>query len=315
MSVLLLLALFSDIQVIAKNLLELPSLKKLRDMNGINPAPYDQFWDNWKLITTRYRKDNGEQRFVYANETAFNAMKSGKLHFPDGAVFGKIAYKTREDPQFPNSLEPLNFTRLQLMVKDEAKFKKLDGWSYYIYVDGKVQTPGKDHEKNLACHACHTLVKKRDFVFSAPTFLSKVGIQYSQTGDVFKSQFKAEATNSLPPMEGSIIGLLQSKPRYIMLHKMRLFTGSLHEGIGPLSRYASQTGKAYAIIDPVSKKFLMAEKSSDLQPTCKGGKQGVKIYLSTISKGKPQVKTGLVCSGKNKWIGRNLIPESVLKTF
>ena len=82
---------------LAKSQLDIPSLKKLRVMNGINPAPYDQFWSRWKLITTRYRKDNGEQRFVYANAIAYEAMKKGSLNFPRGSVFGKLAFFTLQD--------------------------------------------------------------------------------------------------------------------------------------------------------------------------------------------------------------------------
>ena len=89
--------------------MELPDLRSLRPMNGIDPAPLDEFWNDWNLVTTRYREDNGEQRFIYANDLAYNAMKEGKVSFPDGSALAKLGFKTIVDPQFPNSREPVDF--------------------------------------------------------------------------------------------------------------------------------------------------------------------------------------------------------------
>ena len=66
---------------IEKDPMELPDLTSLRPMNGIDPADYDKFWENWSLVTTRYREDNGEQRFIYANDIGYQAMREGVLKF------------------------------------------------------------------------------------------------------------------------------------------------------------------------------------------------------------------------------------------
>ena len=298
---------------LAKSQLDIPSLKKLRVMNGINPAPYDQFWSRWKLITTRYRKDNGEQRFVYANAIAYEAMKKGSLNFPRGSVFGKLAFKTISDPQFPNSYEPSNFTRMQLMVKDSQKFKPTDGWSYYIYVDGKNHSPKQDHSKNLACHACHTLVKERDFVFSAPTFLSTMGELYSDIGDTFRSKFRRFRNQDLSIFEKKIISLLKIDPKYIMLKRMRLFSGSLYESIGPLAKYVNESGDVFLIVDPVKKRFLAAEKQTRPSSKCYAG--GTLIYLSYYKKGEFSAKRGHVCNGKNQWVGSTKLSKEFMGRF
>ncbi|MFK7826786.1 MAG: cytochrome P460 family protein [Oligoflexales bacterium] len=296
-----------------KSQLAIPSLKKLRAMNGINPAPYDQFWARWKLITTRYRKDNGEQRFVYANRIAYDAMKKGSLNFPRGSVFGKLAFKTVSDTQFPNSYEPSNFTRMQLMVKDIKKFKPTDGWSYYIYVDGKNHSPKQDHNKNLACHACHTLVKERDFVFSAPTFLSTMGELYSELGDTFRSKFRRHRSIDLSDFEKKIISLLNKNPKHVMLKRMRLFSGSLYESIGPLAKYVKESGDVYIIVDPVKKRFLAAEKQGQANAKCYAG--GTQIYLSYYKNGQFSVKKGNVCNGKNEWVGSRKLPKEFFGRF
>ena len=299
---------------IAKSQLDIPSLKKLRVMNGINPAPYDRFWARWKLITTRYRKDNGEQRFVYANKIAHDAMKKGSLNFPRGSVFGKLAFKTVSDPQFPNSYEPSDFTRMQLMVKDDEKFKPTDGWSYYIYVDGKAHSRKQDHSKNLACHACHTLVKDRDFVFSAPTFMSSIGELYSELGDTFRSKFRRQHSQDLSNFEKKIVSLLNyTNPKHVLLKRMRLFSGSLYESIGPLAKYVKESGEVFMIVDPVKKRFLAAEKQSGPNTKCYAG--GAVIYLSYYKKGKFSVKKGHVCNGENKWIGSKKLPKEFFGQF
>jgi hypothetical protein len=40
------------------------NLSSFNEVNGINPKKIDRFWEDWHLVTVRYRKDNGEQRFV-----------------------------------------------------------------------------------------------------------------------------------------------------------------------------------------------------------------------------------------------------------
>src|SRR5687768_5898949 len=104
---------------VSEDPLEIPSLATLRSMNGIDPKPYDKFWLKWPLVTVRFRSDNGEQRYIYANQKAYRAMKEGLTEFPDGSVFGKVAFATEDDPQFPNSMDSTTFTRIQLMVKNK----------------------------------------------------------------------------------------------------------------------------------------------------------------------------------------------------
>src|SRR5690606_16837135 len=138
--------------------------------------------------------------------------QQGALEFPDGAVFGKVAFLAVEDPQFPNSYEAINFTRLQLMVKDSKKFKQTDGWSYWLHVDGVRSNSAEDSKNALACHACHTLVKERDFIFAGPTFLGGKAVWYSKIGTKFEDRFKARTVDSLSAYEKSIVKLLPDKP-------------------------------------------------------------------------------------------------------
>ena len=61
-------------------------------MNGYSLDSFGEFWDKWKLVTARYRKDTNEIRFTYANDQAWKTMQSGSYDFKDGSVFGKVAF-------------------------------------------------------------------------------------------------------------------------------------------------------------------------------------------------------------------------------
>jgi hypothetical protein len=289
-----------------ENPLEIPSLKTLRTMNGINPAAYDEFWFKWRLVTVRFRKDNGEQRFIYANDIAFKAMQDGTDSFPDGAVFGKVAFKTEGDPQFPNSMESTNFTRLQLMVKNARKFSKTNGWGYWLYVDGAADNPAEDNANALACHACHTVVKDRDYIFAMPTFQEKLANWFREPGTEFKNHFRARKISDLNSFEKNVLTLLSQMPTSVRSYRMRLFSGSLYESIGPLASFAETSGQVYFLVDPVKKRFLLAERA---KPTSECASP-VNIYMDRRTTYKKDGKVdsrisigvGQVCNGINKWV-------------
>lgn len=280
-----------------KDPMELPDLRSLRPMNGIDPTDYHEFWNNWDLVTTRYREDNGEQRFIYANKIGYKAMKEGVLKFPEGSAFAKLGFKTMVDPQFPNSREPINFTRVQIMVKDSERFKKTNGWSYFLYVDGVHSRPEDDEQKNLACHACHTIVKNKDYVFSAPSFLGKRSTELGLKGKKMKDFFIKRKFKILTKYERLAVASLKKKRRSYKVRRMRLFSGSLHESIGPLSSF-SQNGYVYMVVDPVEKKFLIAEKL----PANSSCRQRAQVFMTKRKKGVDYVRRGIVCNSQNKWI-------------
>lgn len=145
-------------------------------VNGIRFADYKGFEKNWKLATVTFRTDSKEMRFSYANDLAYNTLLKGSTDYPKGATFIKVAMLTAGDPAFINSEVPGTVHRYQVMVYDKEKYPETDGWGYAIFAsakwgysvigwDGKISTdsiydtPGK-------CHACHSLVKDRNYVFT-----------------------------------------------------------------------------------------------------------------------------------------------------
>jgi hypothetical protein len=296
--------------------LSIPSLTSLRTMNGINPASYDKFWEKWQLVTTRYRTDNGEIRYIYANDIAYKAMKEGLLIFPDGSALGKVAFLSEADGQFPNSFEATNFTRLQIMVKDSEKFAAMNGWSYWLHVDGVKSSSAEDSDNAMACHACHTLVKDRDYIFAGPTFLGEVGGWLGRIGDKFSERFKARQVNDLSEFEKSVVALLpDEKPSEVHAMQMRLFTGSLHESIAPLAKF-TESKSYYLLTDPVEKRFIVAKQ---LKPTKKCKKRALvlmdKRKVKKVEGKKTRQKMvihGIVCNGKYKMVKETSAPRELI---
>ena len=296
----------------------IPDLNKLRPMNGLNPKDYSEFWNrrDWHLVTTRYRSDNGEQRFVFANDLAYDAMREGSMVFPDGSAFGKVAFLATEDPQFPNSFEPSNYTRLQIMVKDSKRFKELDGWSYYIHMDSGELIPSEDKDNAAACHACHTLVNDKDYIFTAPSFMGKLSKKYSQFGTRYKDNFKTRSVKDLSRAEQKIVSLLPQRKSKVEVLQMRLFTGSLFENIGPMASLVKSDKKTYMVFDPNEKRFIIAQPLKSTA-SCKSrvlyfmdGRKSKKTKDNRV-RATRYLRKGLLCDGKKAKVKKTPFPASL----
>jgi len=178
------------------------------EMNGIALEDYKDFTQKWSLVTVRYRKDSGEMRFTYANESALKALKAETSNYPDGAVFGKVSFVTAEDPSFSSSVAPVAPSRVQLMVRNKKKYKKFNGWGYGLYSPDGSLMPGDMKEKTESCVACHSLVEERGHVFSRPIgYLKTTNFNVLDTDDRRKLFFKTLDIGKLPAQIKKIVGL------------------------------------------------------------------------------------------------------------
>ncbi len=232
----------------------LPDLKLGGVMNGIDAKEAAEFWNKWRLVTTRYRPDNGEQRFTYANPVAWKAIEQKKKVYPAGAMFAKIAFLTKPDPAFPNSLVPASFARAQLMKKMKSGFESSDSWSYALYLN-VTQPQSLSRDELQACHACHRLVPERDFVFSTPAFF-----EMKSPGTTMKEKFSSKQVSELHPVIAeNLRALVPDMGDTVQTYEMLLFIGSLQESIGPLTRFASEAKSPYLLVSPkVTHRFLLA---------------------------------------------------------
>ena len=148
------------------------------EMNGISFSSIRGFWNNWHLVTARYRIDTKEMRFIYANDIAWRQIDSDRKkgiiypsNYPEGAMFGKVAYTMSEDKLFASSLMPDRVIRYQVMVKDSKKYEQSQGWGYAIFAPSgqsgtaNAQASQESIHVTEACSSCHEQAKQRGYVF------------------------------------------------------------------------------------------------------------------------------------------------------
>jgi hypothetical protein len=115
----------------------------------------------------------GDQlRAQLGNDLAINAIREGKLPYPDGSIIVALHW-TRvpsEDNNrvlagpFPGDQSFVVGSRvnMQVMVKDSKKYASSGGWGFADFTDGM---PG-DKALHETCFACHLPAKDRDYVFA-----------------------------------------------------------------------------------------------------------------------------------------------------
>ena len=273
----------------------------MRMLDGIDVARYHGFWNNWKLVTVRFRKDNGEQRFIYANPIAWKAMRNGSTSYPDGAMFGKVAFAVGDDPSFPNSLEPRSFARIQLMRKDSRAYRGTDGWGYALIVRDAPPSQLSDRETATTCHACHRMVPERNFVFSHPSFLEHAGSVAARPAG-FRTRFKDQDVSSLTTFERRALSHVLRNESVSSLGEIKsasmgLFAGSVNESVGVLSRYATEDGRSMLCgIQPTSSSPSRGRPSRS--PGCK--RRRGSLYDGRgkpATSGESTARVGIICDG------------------
>lgn len=141
---------------------------------GGNPE-YVNFPKEYKSEFTQYdarNRVNGKQlAILYANETAINSVKDGKL--ADGSKIIMEVYKAKLDEngnKITNSsglLEKGKFAAVAVMEKKadwDANFNAEDrpgNWGFAIY-----NTDGSEKKNDLDCQTCHVPYEKQDYMFS-----------------------------------------------------------------------------------------------------------------------------------------------------
>jgi len=127
---------------------------------------YPDGWKDWATIAVSHRNDNGTLRAILGNDVAVEAARSGNTDpWPDGAVLGKVAWKTGELKNWQAATGPGEFVHAEFMFKDSAKYSESYGWGWARWI-GLDQTPFDGGTQ--VCISCHMPVKHRDWVFTDP---------------------------------------------------------------------------------------------------------------------------------------------------
>lgn len=136
------------------------------------PAPnsiaFPTGFENWEVLGTSERFDNGTMRVILANPTAIQAFRNGQTNpWPDGATFAKIAWDEAADDS--GHIRTGEFKQVEFMIKDAGRYSATDGWGWARWVKGLALTPyGKTAAFTSECMNCHQPMKDHDFFFSLP---------------------------------------------------------------------------------------------------------------------------------------------------
>jgi len=129
--------------------------------NGIQ-LPQD--YKKWRLIGVSHRNDNDSLRAIIGNHTAFKAFQNGtNKPWPDGAIIGKLVWKDRNHPQWPDAIVPGDLSHIEFMVRDKKKYPATGGWRFARWLGMELKPHDSDGSE---CFACHTRVKNSGYVFT-----------------------------------------------------------------------------------------------------------------------------------------------------
>jgi hypothetical protein len=145
-----------------------------------NGLAFSEFkgYEGWQTISISH---NGEMlAVILGNPAMIDAYKAGVpgsgKPFPDGAKMAKIHWNAKKNETAPG--QPLvagTLHDVDFMVKDSKRFSDSGGWGYGEFeYDAASDTfrPGTAADKppqgnDAKCgFACHTVVKKQDYVFT-----------------------------------------------------------------------------------------------------------------------------------------------------
>lgn len=260
-------------------------------MNGICFQDYKGFPDTWKLVTVRYRTDTGEQRFVYANPSAHETLKNGRIDYPDGAAFAKIGVITQDDPEFVSSKVPSGLVRYQFMVYDKKRYASTGGWGYALFnTKGFQLSPEDPAEQAKACDACHQIAKDRGFVFSqlmaalpgpvraAGPSMPDTGIGASQLPYTFldiRPGKLPDAVRELVPPDTAAVRMLEGPIR------MNVFVGTLDEVRPLLAREAARSRHPALLLSADEQQFALVIQKTGAS-SCAGSKESFTVSKTSL---------------------------------
>ena len=134
-------------------------------------------YEAWQTISiSRTEKVVG---VILGNPAMIDAYRAGipgnGKPFPDGAKMAKVHWNPRQNEFFKEATVPGELVNVDFMVKDSKRFADSGGWGYAVFdydAASDTFTPGTlagtpPQGNDAKCgFACHTLAKKRDYVFT-----------------------------------------------------------------------------------------------------------------------------------------------------
>ncbi|HEY2612181.1 MAG TPA: cytochrome P460 family protein [Reyranella sp.] len=128
-------------------------------------------YEDWAVVATS--ETNELIKVMVANPTMIAAYKSGiplnGKPFPEGATIVKIEWTKKKNLEAPFDVKiPDTLKDVLFITKDSKRFAASAGWGYAQFnhdaASGSFTPEGSGSECG---HACHTIVKAKDYIFTA----------------------------------------------------------------------------------------------------------------------------------------------------
>lgn len=136
-------------------------------LSAADGVRYIDGFSDWQVISTTNRFDNHSIRIVFGNALVAKAIRDGQVHsFPDGSAIVKAVWNSIEDAN--GHVRPGTVNSIQIMIKDEKRFPKTQGWGFAKFNGVKLVPYGADAAFNTTCFNCHKMAGDFGYVFNIP---------------------------------------------------------------------------------------------------------------------------------------------------
>jgi len=144
-----------------------------------NGLAFSEFrgYEGWQTVSIS--QNEKLMAVILADPVMIKAYQSGipgnGKPFPDGSRMAKIHWNPKKMETFPTAMVPASLHDVDFMVKDSKRFADSGGWGWAAFeydAASDTFTPATTADQppqanDAKCgFACHTLVEKRDYVFT-----------------------------------------------------------------------------------------------------------------------------------------------------
>ncbi len=138
-----------------------------------NGLAFSEFrgYEKWQVVSASQSGD--VFAVIVVNPVMIDAYQAGVpgngKPFPDGSKMAKIHWKTKKSAEAPApTTVPDTLHDVDFMVRDSKRFSKSGNWGYAEFDYDVASDTFKPNGSGADCgFACHTIVAKKDYVFTA----------------------------------------------------------------------------------------------------------------------------------------------------
>ncbi len=138
-----------------------------------NGLAFSEFrgYEKWQVVSVSQSGDVFAA--ILVNPVMIDAYQAGVpgngKPFPDGSKMAKIHWKTKKSAEAPApTTVPDTLHDVDFMVRDSKRFSKSGNWGYAEFDYDVASDTFKPNGSGADCgFACHTIVAKKDYVFTA----------------------------------------------------------------------------------------------------------------------------------------------------